>query len=322
MKDYIYNEYDREAAKILDDFLPQRMFDAHMHISHIPSCGRRTLEFGTYYKDMRTLTGGRELRCNGIVMPTDELKCPEVHEASLANLCAELDRHPECVGECLVMPGDSAEAIEKMLVHPRIRGLKCYHFYATTQPTFQAAIGDYLPETAWEAAQVHGLCITLHMVRDRALADEGNLRYIREMAARYPDVVLILAHAARSFAAWTAVETVERLKDCENVWFDFAAVCESPSMIQILKKIGAGRCMWGTDYPICMFAGKAISLADTFYWIGEKELQSFSSATTLHSWHVGTESLMAIRQACMLAELTPSDVEDLFYNNAAALFDR
>ena len=93
-------------------------------------------------------------------------------------------------------------------------------------------------------------------------------------------------------------------------------------MLQILKKIGVSRCMWGTDYPISMFAGKAISLGDTFYWIGEKELQSFSSATTLHSWHVGTESLMAIRQACTLADLTPTDVEDLFYNNAAALFDR
>ena len=34
-----YTEYDLEAAKILDDFLPDKIFDAHMHISMYPFCG-------------------------------------------------------------------------------------------------------------------------------------------------------------------------------------------------------------------------------------------------------------------------------------------
>ncbi len=322
MKDYIYNAYDREAAGILDDFLPPRMFDVHMHVSHVPSCKRERLEMESYYDDMRTLVGNRELRCNCIVMPTPELKQKDCREASLAFLRAELEKYPENVGEVMVMPGDSPEDIERQLVHPRIRGLKCYHMFAEKQPTFQAGIDEFLPESAWEVASARGLCITLHMVRDRALADEGNMAYIQRMAKRYPGVVLILAHAARAFAAWTAIETVEQLAGCENVWYDFAGVCESPSMIQILKKIGVKRCMWGTDHPISMQAGKAISLADTFYWIGERELAGFSSATALHSWHVGTENLMAVRQACMLADLSKSDVEDLFWNNAVALFSR
>jgi hypothetical protein len=29
--DYEYNSHDLEAAKKLDDFLPDRIFDAHMH---------------------------------------------------------------------------------------------------------------------------------------------------------------------------------------------------------------------------------------------------------------------------------------------------
>ena len=322
MKDNVYNDYDREAAKILDDFLPPRMFDVHMHLSHLPSSGRERLDMDRYRADMRTLIGDRELRCNGIVMPMPELKDDRERASSLAFLVEQLEAHPDSVGEILVMPWDSAEDIERQLVHPRIRGLKCYHFFAGTQPTFQAGIDEFLPESAWETAQAHGLCITLHMVRDRALADEGNLAYIKRMAARYPGVVLILAHAARAFAAWTAIETVEQLAGFDNVWYDFAGVCESPSMIQILKKIGVKRCMWGTDHPIAMQAGKAISIADTFYWIGERELAGFSAATALHSWHVGTENLMAVRQACLLADLTRSDVEDLFWNNAVSLFCR
>jgi hypothetical protein len=31
---------------------------------------------------------------------------------------------------------------------------------------------------------------------------------------------------------------------------------------------------------------------------------------------------MAVRQLCMLADLTPREIEALFYQNAAALFDR
>ncbi len=322
MKDNVYNAYDREAARILDGFLPPRLFDVHMHISHLPSSHRPRLEMDSYCEDMRTLIGDRELRCNGIVMPTPELKRREEREASLSFLLGQLERHPNSVGEIIVMPWDTAEDIERQLAHPRIRGLKCYHFFSRTEPTFQAAIGDFLPESAWEVASARRLCITLHMVRDRALADEDNMAYIRRMAGRYPDVVLILAHAARSFASWTAIETVEQLAGYDNVWYDFAGVCESPSMIQILKKIGVKRCLWGTDHPISMLAGKAISLADTFYWIGERELSGFSAATALHSWHVGTENLMAVRQACMLAELSEGDVEDLFWNNAVRLFDR
>ena len=322
MKDYVYNAYDREAARILDDFLPPRMFDVHMHVSHVPSCNRERLEMDSYREDMRALIGARELRCNGIVMPTPELADAQARAASTAFLREQLEKYPENVGEILVLPWDSPEDIERQLVHPRIRGLKCYHFFAKTQPTFQAGIDEFLPESAWETARAHGLCITLHMVRDRALADAENMAYIRRMAARYPDVVLILAHAARSFASWTAIETVEQLAGYGNVWYDFAGVCESPSMTQILKKIGVKRCMWGTDHPISMLAGKAISLADTFYWIGERDLAGFASATALHSWHVGTENLMAVRQACMLADLSAADVEDLFWNNAVSLFCR
>ena len=179
---------------------------------------------------------------------------------------------------------------------------------------------DYLPESAWEAADARGLCITLHMVRDNALADRENMAYIRKMAGRYPNAVLILAHAARAFASWTAIEAVEQLAGYGNIMFDFAAVCESPAMIQILKKIGVGRCMWGTDHPVSMLAGKAISIADTFYWIGEKDLRNFAGKTTLHTWNVATETLMAQRLALLLYEASPSEVEDVFGKNAQRLF--
>jgi glutamate-1-semialdehyde 2,1-aminomutase len=160
------------------------------------------------------------------------------------------------------------------------------------------------------------------MVKDKSLADPQNMKEIKRIASQYPDLTLILAHAARSFAPWTVIESVGELCDYENVWYDFAANCESPSMIQILKKVGVSRCMWGSDYNICKLHGKAISIADSFYWIGEEDLRRFSGATEFHAWHVGTENLMALRQACIMLELSENDVEKLFYKNAERLFDK
>ncbi len=323
MKDYIYNKYDLEAAKILDDFLPQKLFDSHMHISHTPNVSsREQATFNYYFDDMRPLIGERELRANAIIFPEVLLKDPAERAASVEFLASQLDLFKGNVGEINIFPSDTVDDIKKQLIHPDIRGLKCYHIYAECEKTFDSDIGEYLPESAWELANEKKMFITLHMVKDKALADENNLNYIKSMAKKYPDAVLILAHAARAFAPWTAFGTVDELKNLENVWYDFSGICESPAMTYILKKIGIKRCMWGTDHPVSMLAGKAVAIGDTFYWISQRDLQNFQSKTTLHSWHVGTEGLMATREACILSDASRSDIEDLFYNNANRLMNR
>lgn len=87
------------------------------------------------------------------------------------------------------------------------------------------------------------------------------------------------------------------------------------SKIKIFK-----RCMWGSDYPIAKQRGKAISLADGFYWIYQKELEQLSNGKQLPNWLIGIENLMAVRQACIMAELSRSEIEDLYYYNAERLF--
>lgn len=328
----IYNRYDLEAAKILDDFLPDQIFDAHAHlydasfVSGMANAGafsiRNRCEVTQYLEDMKPLLGSRQVRLNIVTTPDASMTAPDspCRKASVDFLADQLTRFPGNVGEVMVGPDDTVEDIEKMLIHPGIRGFKCYHLLAANKPTWNAPIGDYLPESAWEVADKHGFVITLHMVRDHALADPVNRDYIVSMAKKYPNAVLILAHAARSFAAWTAVEAVDAVKSLDNVWFDFSGVCESPAEFQIMRKCGVDRCLWGSDYPISRLAGKAISIADSFYWINEQDLARFAGPTEFHSWLVGTENLMALRQACIMLDLGPDDVEKLFYKNAMRLF--
>ena len=329
----VYNQYDLEAAKILDDFLPDKIFDVHAHlydasfVSGMADAGafsiRNLCEVPQYLEDMRPLLGKREICLNIVTTPDASMTAPDspCRKAGVEFLADQLTRFPGNVGEVMVGPDDTVEDIEKMLIHPAIRGFKCYHLLAHKKPTFQAAIDEYLPESVWEVADKYGFVITLHMVRDHALADPVNQEYIIRMAKKYPNAVLILAHAARSFAAWTAVESIDAVKHLDNVWFDFSGICESPAMFQIIRKCGVDRCMWGSDYPISRLAGKAISIADSFYWINEKDLAQFAGPTEFHSWLVGTENLMALRQACMMLDLGTKDVEKIFCKNAMCLFN-
>lgn len=329
-----FNEWDGDAAKILDDFLPDRIYDAHCHLYDKKIiAGYEPLieawaqapdqDVDTYRKDMSPLFGNRQVSLHFFLDPVAN-GGRFSREKEAAFVAGEVAKHPDCTGEVTVFPKDDADTLEKLAKTPGVRGFKCYHTLIEQDPehpvnTFQSDIGEYLPESAWEVCQKHHLCMTLHMVKDKALADPENLNYIRTMSKRYPDAVLILAHAARAFASWTGVETVEKLKDCDNVWFDFAAVTESPAIQQIIKKTGTERCMWGSDYPVALFRGKCISIADTFYWIYQRDLDNFSGLTTLRSWMVGTENLMAVRQACILAELGQEAIERIFYKNAQRL---
>lgn len=326
----LYNKNDYEAIKVLKDFLPDKIFDAH---AHVVDCNFVPALRGNYDNNIATsedyknfiselLGSPKELRMNLISFPSREMRDETngMLKASDDFLLNELSKDSKNVGEIIVLANESYEHLEKRIAHPGIKGFKCYHVYSDREDTFNANIGEYLPESAWEIANERKMCITLHMVKDKALADEENVKYICEMAKKYKDATLILAHAARSFAAWTAIENAEKIAHLENVWFDFSAVCESPAMFQIMRKSGVERCMWGSDFPVCADRGKAISFADTFYWIYQKDIDAFSSKTTLNNWLIGTENLMATRQACILAELSESQIEDLFYNNAARLF--
>ena len=267
MRESIYNNHDIEAAKIIDDFLPDKLFDAHMHITHLDSLYDGRKSFDDYYDDIKLFAKNREVRCNGIVYPDDSLKIPAELAKSHSFLVEELNKHPQNVGEIIVFPSDTVCDIEARLLHPNIKGLKCYCFYAECEDKYEATIDEYLPESAWEVSGKRKMPITLHLVKKECLAHPDNLNYIIKMAKKYPDAVLILAHAARAFATWTVFGTVDKLVDLENVWFDFSAICETPAILYIIKKVGVSRCMWGTDYPVATILGKPISLGNTFAWL-------------------------------------------------------
>jgi len=325
----IVAQMDAFALERLADFVPDEVFDSHAHLfdEHFTTYYAKNktpdelqcFDWERYQGDMAVVVPGRTVHANIISYPDKHMATNVANrDAGDSFTIAQLEKDLLSVGEIMVAPGDTVSELEKRLVHPRIKGFKCYHLLAKQEgPTFQCQTGEFLPESAWEVANARGMVITLHMVKDAALSDPDNLNYITTMAKRYPNATLILAHAARSFASWTGFEAVEQVAHLDNVWFDFSAVCEPAAMFQILKKAGHSRCMWGTDYPISQWRGKCISLGSSFQWLYQSELEAIKAPG---AWHIATETMMALRQAAIMAELSPAQVEDVFFNNAMGLF--
>lgn len=333
-QDGILSHADEAAISLLADFLPDKIFDMHMHY-RLPSFSPAGFKPGgaativgnavtmdTYIRDHSRFYPNKEnIQANLIIVPDKQmLSEPQMRRLAVECLCDELNRHPGCVGEIPVLSTDTREDVEKLLVHPRIRGFKCYHVTANKDNTWQCTIGEYLPEAVWEIANERGLCITLHMVRDLALADEANMEYICTMAGKYPNAKLILAHAARGFAAWTAVESVEKVAKYQNVYFDLSAVCEPTAFIAIIKTCGHKRVFWGSDYPVSMMRGTCVSIGADFLWLYREQLEACSSKTNFAPYLIGIQNLMAMRTACKLLDLDKKTVEDIFYNNAIEFF--
>ena len=329
------SDSDLRVLDKLKGFIPGKIFDAHAHLyntDYMPVIGASGSIFNecgpvadreSYLRMQCPLYPGvTELRLNLVSAPDPSMKDPtKGHRAlSLGFLTNHLDRFPEDIGEAFVLPGDSDLDVENLLVHPNIRGFKCYHVTAPVSNTMQADIDQYLPESAWRVANEKGLCITLHMVKDAASADPRNIDTIRDKAKKYPGVKLILAHAARGFASWTALEGIKKLSGFPNIFYDVSAVCEPTAMIAAIKGGGADKVLWGSDFPVSMSRGKCVSLGAFFLWLDLTALKKLGVPAAAEANLVGIESLHALFQACDILDLTRKDVEGIFYNNAMKLF--
>jgi glutamate-1-semialdehyde 2,1-aminomutase len=336
LEDFILSESDKRGIQSLRGFIPSKIFDVHVHLydtAYLVESDEDDAvfrEFGAvtgmdeYVRYQNPLYPGLEqLRLNLVSMPDASMSDRSNGNRQKCNdfLVSHLEKNPGHVGETFVLPDDTVADIKSLLIHPNIRGFKCYHSCAHRQPAWQAEIEEYLPESAWQVADEYGYCITLHMVKDHALSDVGNFERIRRMAKKYPSAKLILAHAARGFAAWTVLESVAGLADIPNIYFDVSAVCEPTSIFAVLKAAGTKRVLWGSDFPVSMMRGKCISIADSFLWLYREQLQKMDSKTSFSVDLIGVENLLALKQACQMLDIGKSGIEDIFYHNAMRMFD-
>jgi glutamate-1-semialdehyde 2,1-aminomutase len=311
--------YERELAS----FIPDRVFDAHAHLwqaeyveaafSNI--CPKLTVGIEAYKNLMEDLHPGRRLATLFIPLPSREYARQNSEWIAQHTATDAL-----CRGLFFVKPEDDPEWVRQEVRRLGLHGLKCYHITAATNPTWEADIPDYLPERLVKVAHEEGWVITLHMVKSRAVADPGNIHWIRHYCETYPGMTLILAHSARGFEPAHNLEGLPHLKGLDNLYFDTSANCEPVAHEAIIRIIGHDKLLYGSDLPVSHLRGRSVAVADTFLWLYENSPVWGEKHSTIHPVLVGLEHLRSLKWACWSTGLSDNQVEDIFWNNAARLF--
>ena len=222
-------------------------------------------------------------------------------------------------GSICIDPADEGAARKLVEENPNIIGLKPYHLFAKRKVTWDASIPEYLPEWAFRLADEKGLLITLHMVKDDAIADPDNQKAIKAMCTKYPNARLILAHAARCFHAPNAYKGLPALEGLDNVWFDASAICETEPYMEILLRFGPKKLLWGSDYPVCCTRGRAVTIGLDFIWLQDDTVRWDNLKTKCRPVVTGLESLRALKAACRYTGMKSNDIESIFSGNAKEL---
>jgi predicted TIM-barrel fold metal-dependent hydrolase len=332
MSAWSFTDADREfVARHVEPYLPDRIFDAHAHLfsrNHFPEGGVPAhlegapvdLGIDSYQEYIEWLhPKGRTkgglffgLAFQGDRAANNDFVAAEVRQAR--------DRGFSARGQMLIAPDMDPEFVRGEVYRQSFVGLKPYHLMAKTDgPTFLAPIEHYLTEEHVRIAHEEGLTITLHMVRDRALADPVNQETIRRYCTTYPNMRLILAHAARGFNPWHTIEGIHSLEGLENVWCDMSAVTEAGAFEAIVETLGHRRLLYGTDFHVSHMRGRCIAIGDSFHWLYADEMNLGEKHATLKPVLIGLESLRSLILAIHRLKLSDAQVEDIFYWNAAGL---
>lgn len=312
--------------------LPDRIFDAHAHWfskdhfapgtvpAHLGGAPRdlgqaRYREFIEWLHPAGRTVGGLffGLAFQGDRVANNAFVAAEVAAARADGFAAS--------GQMLIAPEMDADYVRQEVQRHGFVGLKPYHLMAHTDgPTFLAPIEHYLPEAHVQVAHELGLSITLHMVRTRALADPVNQATIRRYCEQYPNMRLILAHAARGFNPWHTIEGIHSLAGLRNVWCDTSAVTEAGAFEVIVETLGHTRLLYGTDFHVSHMRGRCVAIGDSFHWLYAEEMQLDEKHTTLQPVLIGLESLRSVILAIHRLKLADAQIEAIFHDNAAALW--
>lgn len=327
MIEYALNEVEQDFAdRYVRPFLPDRIFDAHAHLfahrhfDEVPDTYASTpAEVGVsaFYDYIKAIHTGADT-VGGLFFGLIFLGDWQGNNAFVAE---ETAGQPLDLGQMIITPDMDPEQVREEVRRGGFVGLKCYHLLANVDyPTWQAPIEAYLPEAHIRIAHEEKLSITLHMVRERSLADPQNQATIRRYCEQYPDMRLILAHAGRAFNPWHTIEGISSLAGLKNVWFDTSAVTEAGAFEAIIETMGHDRLMYGSDFPVSHIRGRCVAVGDSFHWFYAHDMNLNEKHTQLEPVMIGLESLRSLNLACHRMKLSDSQVEDIFYHNAARLY--
>jgi hypothetical protein len=336
-----YNDVDRAFwAEHLEDWLPRRMFDAHTHVMDarfrqepMTETMRRQYWVNEVLEPIDAPTAEH---CYRIVFPNREFGCvafglPDLNfdleggNADVQQACASRGWYSLVV----IRPQWSQEKVAGLLNGPGVIGVKPYYSLIsldreTRDRHLEASIFEFLPHHVLEVINDRHAWVTLHIPKAARLGHPDNVREIREIRRRYPNITLVIAHLGRCYTEPHALEALPQFADDPGLYFDSSAVLNPACHRVALQYLGSQRILYGSDNPVMYMRGRRQYRERTyinrtshpFHFNRDREPAEVEARYTLFMY----EDLLAIKQACNeLGIIGRKEIEMIFHSNAGRL---
>ncbi len=335
-----YTDVDRDFwAEHLADWLPDRIVDSHTHVNDSKFCLEETTEEmrKQYWVNEfdcaisaadadrchKTLFPGKDMTCVAMGLPTLTFDI----DASNADLRQQAAKYG---WRSLVVtrPQWSAERIAEELDRPGVIGMKVYYSLIDHDPTtrdkhIEASTFDFVPHHQLEVLNAKRGWLTLHVSRAGRLPDPDNIREVKEIREKYPDITLVIAHLGRCYTLYHAKQALAEFADDDGLYFDNSAVMNPEVHRYAIETLGAQRILYGTDNPIFYMRGRrqwgeksyVNRTNHPFHFNKDREPAEVEAGYTLYTY----EAIKAIKDACEAIGAPREDIDAIFHANADRL---
>jgi hypothetical protein len=308
----------------LDEFLPERLVDFHIHIfppgttgDDMFCCAGHDLPAYTLddlARDMAELYPGRETA--GVVFG---LPYPGYDRALNNRYIAGGCDGRTSYGLRLLDPlEDTAEGLASDLRSGAFLGVKPYLDYVRKENPNEVEVPEMLPDWAMEVVNDLGLAVMLHIPRKGRLADPLNKRQVRELCRRFPQARIVLAHIGRAYYPANIIGHIEDYLGHDNLYADLAMLNNWEVLEYAFAQFPEDKLLYGTDLPIAVAPGKAVEINDQYTYVTpvpwKLAISDEHGRLTFTSFVY--EELRAVKKACQRLGKPRSFVERLFHRNA------
>ena len=254
-----YNEY-------LEERLPEKITDVHVHMNleeHVKGvskerismdwaleCGLQ-MEYEAAQHYYQTMFPGKDILLTAFPFPLAEVDIPanNVYLSGLAKT-GKIDALMS------VRPEWTAQYCEEILVNNPFLGFKPYPYLASAIKGADISIYDFMPESQLSVLDRHKKALMLHLPRKGRLPASDNIRELREIRQKFPDIHIILAHFGRSFTTEIFNQGITALgEDLKGFYFDTAAVVNPGVHQMAMERLDSRQILFGTDFPIMTWHG-------------------------------------------------------------------
>ena len=211
--------YEQKLAKAFDSFMPEKIYDAHFHISkeYAERTGYTGDPYDQYIEFMEKYVG-RKIAGGLIMAAPSSRHTPKMLDAENDYILSLAKREGLDVGLLMNPSYTKEKAIKMMSEHPQIKALKPYLTYSTAKDKYESDIPDFASEWMWELADEREMPIIIHLSHyQNMLSDENNIRDIRYLSKKYPKAKIVLAHCAMGHHLSKLKWGLAQIADLENL---------------------------------------------------------------------------------------------------------